>query len=89
MIPNWPAAVYQSLACLEPGGELCSIDFGAQERLLGWFRAGPRRWLTAFDVVPRDGQEAGLSTVPPGFALAAFGRPYAGYAQYAVVRCAA
>lgn len=89
MIPNWPAAVEQSLACLEPGGELHIVDFGAQERLPGWFRTGLRRWLAAFDVVPRDGLEARLSTVPPGFALAAFERPFAGYAQYAVVRRAA
>lgn len=86
MIPNWAVAVEQSLACLEPGGELHIVDFGGQEWLPGWFRTGLRRWLAAFDVLPRDGLEARLSAVAPGFALTAFERPYAGYAQYAVVR---
>lgn len=89
MIPDWRAAMEQALGCLAPSGELHIVDFGGQERLPGWFRAALRHWLAAFDVAPRDGLQALLSAQRPGFTLAAFERPYADYAQYAVVRRAA
>ena len=37
---------------LAPGGELHVVDFGGQERLPGWFRAGLRQWLGLFHVTP-------------------------------------
>src|SRR5262249_27745971 len=43
MIPDWPAALAQGLRWLPPGGELHIVDFGGQERLPRWFRAGLRQ----------------------------------------------
>ena len=58
MIPQWRAALAQSLACLLPGGELHVVDFGGQEQLPVWFRRGLRIWLAQFHVDLRDGLEA-------------------------------
>lgn len=53
MIPPWRAAVGQALASVSPGGRLCIVDFGQQERLPRWFRDGLHRWLAHFSVTPR------------------------------------
>lgn len=53
MIPGWEAALAQSLSVVEPGGSLHIVDFGQQEGLPGWFRAGLMTWLATFHVTPR------------------------------------
>ena len=63
MIPGWRAALAQALVWLPAGGELHIVDFGGQERLPGWFRAGLRGWLARFHVSPRDELEAELAAL--------------------------
>lgn len=88
MIPTWEAVLAQALAWLRPGGELHLVDFGGQEELPVWFRAGLRRWLALFHVAPRDGLEAVLAALADRqmASLCRFERPFRGYAQYAVCR---
>lgn len=88
MIPAWEAVLAQALAWLRPGGELHLVDFGGQEELPSWFRAGLRRWLTLFHVTPRDGLEVALGALAERqtASLRRFERPFRGYAQYAVCR---
>ena len=84
MIPDWRMALDQALDWLPPGGELHVVDFGGQERLPRWFRAGLRQWLARFHVSPRDGLEADLATRRN--LRVAFERPYGDYTQYAICR---
>jgi S-adenosylmethionine-diacylgycerolhomoserine-N-methlytransferase len=86
MIPAWRAVLGEALRWLAPDGELHIVDFGGQERLPRWFRAGLRRWLAQFHVTPRDELEAELKglTGHTG-AVRLFERPHRGYAQYAVL----
>lgn len=88
MIPTWEAVLAQALTWLRPGGELHLVDFGGQEELPVWFRAGLRRWLALFHVAPRDGLEAVLAALADRqmASLCRFERPFRGYAQYAVCR---
>jgi S-adenosylmethionine-diacylgycerolhomoserine-N-methlytransferase len=85
MIPEWRAALAQALIWLPAGGELHIVDFGGQERLPSWFRAGLRQWLARFHVSPRDELAAELAALA-GHAgtLNCLERPHGGYAQYAV-----
>ncbi|MEL6946930.1 MAG: class I SAM-dependent methyltransferase [Pseudomonadota bacterium] len=53
MIPDWRGAIYQAVDVLAPGGTLHIVDFGQQEQLPRWFRAGLHRWLGKFHVTPR------------------------------------
>ena len=86
MIPAWRAVLDQAAACLLPGGELHIVDFGRQEGLPGWFRAALRRWLALFHVHPRDDLEAVLADLANKKPLSCVvERPYAGYAQHAVL----
>ncbi len=87
MIPGWQAVLARALTWLAPGGELHIVDFGGQERLPGWFRAGLRRWLRLFHVTPRDELESALTLLGlKSGALTAIERPFRGYAQYAICR---
>src|SRR5882672_3335560 len=63
MIPEWRAALVQALIWLPAGGELHIVDFGGQERLPSWFRAGLRQWLARFHVSPRDELAAELAAL--------------------------
>lgn len=54
MIPDWRATMTAALDALAPGGSLHIVDFGAQDRLPGWFKSGLRAWLRKFHVSPRD-----------------------------------
>jgi S-adenosylmethionine-diacylgycerolhomoserine-N-methlytransferase len=62
------------------------IDFGGQEALPHWFRAGLRRWLAHFQVTPCDQLEPELRT-RAGLTRASLvvERPFRSYAQYAVL----
>lgn len=86
MIPPWQSALDKAMAHLAPGGELRIVDFGGQERLPAVFRRLLWRWLRVFHVAPRDDLEAVLrARAAAAGATMTFGRPYLGYAQYAVV----
>jgi S-adenosylmethionine-diacylgycerolhomoserine-N-methlytransferase len=85
MIPDWQAALAHALLWLPEGGEVHIVDFGGQERLPSWFRAGLRHWLRRFHVDPRDALEGELARLDAG-ALRHLERPYGGYAQYAILR---
>jgi S-adenosylmethionine-diacylgycerolhomoserine-N-methlytransferase len=87
MIPGWQDALVEAISWLAPDGELHIVDFGGQDRLPAWFRAGLRRWLARFHVSPRDDLQAELEilAVRAG-TLIRFERPYRGYAQYAALR---
>jgi S-adenosylmethionine-diacylgycerolhomoserine-N-methlytransferase len=87
MMPGWQAVLERALTWLVPGGELHVVDFGGQEGLPVWFRAGLRRWLRLFHVMPRDELERELTLLGlRSGALTAIERPFRGYAQYAVCR---
>ncbi|MCT7374992.1 class I SAM-dependent methyltransferase [Chelativorans salis] len=86
MIPPWQRTVAAALDCVAPGGSLHIVDFGRQERLPGWFRAGLRRWLAAFHVRPRDSlREVLESECEKRGASLSFDSRFHGYAVYAVV----
>ena len=53
MIPDWEQALTQALSVVRPGGSLHIVDFGQQEHLPRWFRAGLQAWLAKFHVTPR------------------------------------
>lgn len=84
MIPQWEGALAEAVRWLQPGGELHLVDFGGQERLPAFFRAGLRGWLRLFHVTPRDGLEAVLAGL--SIDVRTFEHPHRGYAQYAVCR---
>lgn len=54
MIPDWRAAIDESLRHLAPGGRLHIVDFGDQSGLPNWFDRALRQWLAKFHVKPRD-----------------------------------
>jgi S-adenosylmethionine-diacylgycerolhomoserine-N-methlytransferase len=86
MIPNWTAVLEAAICRLKPGGRLHIVDFGQQERLPGTARALLLRWLTLFDVTPRDEMQSVLSAMAKSScAELTFERPFRGYAQYAVL----
>jgi S-adenosylmethionine-diacylgycerolhomoserine-N-methlytransferase len=71
---------------IRPGGRLHVVDFGGQKRLPGTARTLLRRWLTMFDVTPRDDLESVLSVMATSSgASLKFQRPFRDYAQYAVL----
>jgi S-adenosylmethionine-diacylgycerolhomoserine-N-methlytransferase len=86
MIPNWKGVLERAAFSLKRGGRLHIVDFGNQQgfpRMAGWLL---RRWLTLFDVTPRDDLEGALSTIAEGSGAGLrFERPFRGYAQYAVL----
>jgi S-adenosylmethionine-diacylgycerolhomoserine-N-methlytransferase len=85
MIPDWRLALARALVWLPAGGELHIVDFGGQERLPSWFRAGLRQWLARFHVSPRDELAAELAELAGrAGTLNCLERPHGGYAQYAV-----
>jgi S-adenosylmethionine-diacylgycerolhomoserine-N-methlytransferase len=87
MIPDWRTAIDTATSLLAIDGELHIVDFGEQEALPAWLGRGLRRWLAAFDVVPRHDLYAYLTerALSQNAGLR-FERPYLGYAQYAVFR---
>ena len=86
MIPDWRGVLQAAASHLKPGGRLHVVDFGRQERLPGIARTLLLRWLTMFDVTPRDDLESVLSGIADASgASLKFQRPFRGYAQYAVL----
>lgn len=53
MIPDWQGAIREATRHLAANGALHIVDFGQQEALPGWFRAGLFTWLGRFHVAPR------------------------------------
>jgi S-adenosylmethionine-diacylgycerolhomoserine-N-methlytransferase len=53
MIPDWQGAMREAARNLAANGSLHIVDFGQQEGLPGWFRAGLFGWLARFHVAPR------------------------------------
>lgn len=53
MIPEWQGAMREAAARLAGNGSLHIVDFGQQEGLPAWFRAGLFGWLARFHVAPR------------------------------------
>lgn len=87
MIPPWRETIAAALAALHPGGSLHIVDFGRQERLPGWFRAGLRQWLAAFHVAPRDSMREVLESECEKLgASLRFDSLFRGYAIKAVVQ---
>jgi S-adenosylmethionine-diacylgycerolhomoserine-N-methlytransferase len=87
MMPGWQAVLERAVGWLAPGGELHIVDFGGQECLPVWFRAGLRQWLKLFHVTPRDALEHELTLLGlRAGSLTMFERPFRGYAQYAIWR---
>ncbi len=62
MIPQWQSAIDKALMLLTPGGELHIVDFGGQRAWPGFARYALRRWLSAFQVSPREELENVLKT---------------------------
>jgi S-adenosylmethionine-diacylgycerolhomoserine-N-methlytransferase len=86
MIPQWEAALAQVLSVVEPGGSLHIVDFGQQEALPGWFRAGLRAWLGKFHVTPRAAMFEAIGQVAAAQGGVARMRAlYGGYAWEAVI----
>lgn len=87
MIPDWRQAIAAGLDALAPGGALHVVDFGRQERLPGWCRAGLAAWLTRFHVSPREELRDVLeSESHDRGASLAFETLFRGYAVRAAVR---
>jgi S-adenosylmethionine-diacylgycerolhomoserine-N-methlytransferase len=82
MIPPWRDAIGEAARHLAPDGSLHVVDFGQQERLPDWFRAGLRGWLSKFHVEPRAELETALQAL--GGELH-FEQLYRDYARYGVV----
>ncbi len=84
MIPNWTSVLEAAVGRLTPGGRLHIVDFGGLERLPDFARALLLRWLTLFDVTPRDHLEQAMAAMAASsHADLRFERPFRGYAQYA------
>jgi S-adenosylmethionine-diacylgycerolhomoserine-N-methlytransferase len=53
MIPDWQGAMREAAQRLGSNSSLHIVDFGQQEGLPAWFRAGLFGWLGRFHVAPR------------------------------------
>ncbi|MBR0553584.1 class I SAM-dependent methyltransferase [Stakelama marina] len=87
MIPDWQAAIRLAAKSVAAGGALHIVDFGQQEHLPGWFRAGLFAWLAKFDVTPRRALPVVLEQVAADEdMLLDFRAPYRGYAWAATLK---
>lgn len=88
MIPPWRAAVAEASRHLADDGALHVVDFGGQDGLPGWFRAGLVAWLAKFHVEPRADMEEvmGKAAKQAGAKLLRFEHLYRDYARYGVIR---
>jgi len=86
MIPDWQQVLDNALACLKPGGQLHIVDFGDQAGFPQLLRQALLRWLTLFDVTPRNElQDVVARLAARAGARLDFKRPFRGYAQLAVL----
>jgi S-adenosylmethionine-diacylgycerolhomoserine-N-methlytransferase len=86
MIPNWRRVLESAASRLNPGGRLHIVDFGGQQQMPAMARVLLRRWLTLFDVTPRDELESVLSAMAgKTCAHLQFERLLRDYTQYAVL----
>jgi S-adenosylmethionine-diacylgycerolhomoserine-N-methlytransferase len=86
MIPNWRRVLEGAATRLKPGGRLHVVDFGSQEQMPRMARALLRRWLTLFDVTPRDELKSVLSAMADRTgAHLRFERLLRDYTQYAIL----
>lgn len=53
MIPDWRGALERALDVTAPEGRLLVVDFGMQDGLPGWVRAGLSRFLALYHVAPQ------------------------------------
>jgi len=87
MIPPWRAAIGEAARHLSPAGALHVVDFGQQEHLPGWFRAGLVAWLAKFHVEPREDLETVLAgAAREAGACLTFESLHRDYARYGVIR---
>jgi S-adenosylmethionine-diacylgycerolhomoserine-N-methlytransferase len=87
MIPPWREALGQALDVVAPGGALHVVDFGDCSGLPGAFKSALRRWLSAFDVTPRDDLGETLASLAGSRGLSATTEDWRrGYATLAVAR---
>lgn len=87
MIPGWEAAIARAVAVLAPGGALHVVDFGQQEGLPVWLRAGLRAWLRRFHVEPRAMLAAELAVQAEAIGGSMVFEPlHRGYAWRAILR---
>ncbi len=90
MIPPWREALAHALDVVAPDGSLHIVDFGDCAGLPGPFKAALRRWLAAFDVIPRDDLGTTLAALAAARGLASSAQAWRrGYATLAVARRAA
>jgi S-adenosylmethionine-diacylgycerolhomoserine-N-methlytransferase len=86
MIPNWRRVLEGAASRLKPGGRLHIVDFGSQQQMPAMVRGLLRRWLTLFDVAPRDELESVLSAMAANTgAHLQFEHLLRDYTQYAVL----
>jgi S-adenosylmethionine-diacylgycerolhomoserine-N-methlytransferase len=86
MIPEWVTALERAADALPPGGSLLVADFGDQRELPAIFRKLLRRWLSLFDVTPRNDLEAVMRELASRRGLSCdFHRLYGGYAFLAAL----
>lgn len=87
MIPDWQSVLQRATMSLKAGGSLHIVDFGNQQDMPRIARTLLRRWLSMFDVTPRDDLERALKRLADSHgARLHFERPFRGYAQLAVLR---
>jgi len=87
MIPVWDDAIRHAARCLNPGGELHIVDFGQQQGLPVWFRAGLHHWLQRFHVTPRSTLPAILDEAAADIgATSTLHSLYRDYAWHAIIR---
>lgn len=89
MIPGWEATLDRALEHLAAGGSLHVVDFGDQNAMPAWFKAGLGVWLQKFHVTPRPNMIDIISQKAKIHGARAAGNSlYRGYAQHAVVQMA-
>ena len=87
MIPSWRSVMAEAFVHLAPGGELHIVDFGDQQKLPAWFRAGLRTWLRWYHVTPRqDLFEVAADIAAAGGGSLAERRLYRDFAWLAVLK---
>jgi S-adenosylmethionine-diacylgycerolhomoserine-N-methlytransferase len=87
MIPLWREALAHALGVVAPGGSLEIVDFGDCAGLPRPFKAGLRRWLSAFDVTPREDLSDALEALSVEYGVTCkIENWFRGYALLAVAR---